>query len=170
MQNRQNYYIRIYLKRNFFLCLGIALPIALLFFIVAIFYDVLAYDMLLSLVPFLIGGLSFLCSALYILRFTRMIKLQEELFGIQFNDVNAKPLFKGSVTYTSENWFVHSGSCAFYRKYIKSLSHKKYIGVRGGSGYKVKIKTVDGKIYGLWLISSSDINKIYEWRKADQQN
>ena len=170
MQNRQSYYIRVYLKRNFFLCLGLSLPVALLFFIVAIFYDVVAYDMLLSLVPFLIGGLGFLCSALYILRFTRMIKLQEKLFDIQFSDTNAKPFFKDSVTFTSEDWFIHSGSCAFYRKYIKSLSYKKYYGTRGGSGYKVKIKTVDGKIYGLWLMSTSDIKKIYEWRKNNQQN
>ena len=167
MNNRIKHYIYIYLKRNACLDLAITIPLVLLFLIVSMIYDASTYDMFVCICStFGAGIIVFLCSALYILRFTRMIKLQEKLFDIQFNDINAKALFKGSVTYISQDWFIHSGSCAFYRSYIKSLSYKTYTG-RGGGGCKVKIKAVDGKVYKFWLMSTVDIKKLCKWRKNE---
>ncbi len=157
-------YINIYLKRNAILIAFLVIPVSILFLIVSLFADVLSYDIWVSFVPIIIGMFCFALSSIYIYRFLRMIQRQEDIFNVQFNDNNAQPLGKGDTTFLSDDWLIHSGSCAFYRGYIKSFSKKVYrSGV--GVGYKVTIKTTDGRKYKFWTMSSHDIDKYRKWAK-----
>lgn len=164
MNELKKKYIMIYLKRNALLTLGIALPISLVFMVVSLIYDVYPHDIWSSFIPVVIGFLCFLGSSIFVCRFLWLIEKQEEQFNIVFNDENVKQI-KGTVTFLSEDWLIHAGSCAFYRGYIKSFSSKLYYGVRGGSGYKIIVKTIDGKRYSFWTMSSSDIVRYRKWLK-----
>lgn len=164
MQN----YIKLYLKRNFLLILFCVLPISLLFFVVSSFYDVLDYDMWLSLLPVGIGSLCFLVSSLYVLRFMSLIKKQEQALAVSFNDQGCVKL--GDLIFLSEEWLICAGSCAFHRDYVKGFSQKKYIGNRGGSGYKITVTTIDGKKYRFWSDTCSNLSKFRKWKSYTSLN
>jgi len=157
-------YNKIYLKSLFKLILYImVLPIALLFLILSFFYDTLPYDFLFVLAPIPLGLLFFIPLALYVFRFNRLIKLQEKKFNIKFNDDGATPVWKNSLTFISDGWLIFSGTCAFYRKYVKSFSVKS----NHKRGYRVTINTIDKKKYKVLAMTSDEIKKYREWRKKD---
>ena len=163
MKNTKRKYINMYLKRNIFLAALIALPISFILFIVAIFADVLSYDILGSLAPVVIGAIFVAFYQLYAFRFMRMIKHQEDMYNIEFNDNNAQPLYKNSIIFLSDDWLIISGEYAFYRGYVKSFSQKIYRS-RYGNDYKIIVNAVDGRKYKFWATASHDIDKYREWR------
>ena len=93
-----------------------------------------------------------------------MIKMQEDMFNITFNDKNAKSISKTSNAYLSDDWLIYAGSGAFYRDYIKSFSSKKYNSTRGGGGYRLIVNTIDGQEYEFHARASGDIKKLREWK------
>ena len=90
-----------------------------------------------------------------------MIKMQEQQYGVQFDDYNVIHL--ETTLYLSENWLIWAGISSIYKNHIKSI-HSKLVHGRSGSSNKVTIKTVDNKKYIIWCLSSSNINKIRKWK------
>ena len=156
-------YIKIYHKRNAqlgYLCAFIAfVPL----FIVSLFYDVISEDTLVSFVPFALAAICVAVASLYTIRFKKLIKQQEEIYLIQFQDDNVEHL--ETTLYLSDNWLIWAGSCAFYKEHIKSISAVRRFG-RAGSSNQVTIKTVDDKKYTVWCLSASNVKKLKEWRKS----
>ena len=91
-----------------------------------------------------------------------MINMQEQLYGVSFNDNNAVHL--ETTLYLSEDWLIWAGESAIYKYHIKSVRSKLVHG-RSGSSNKVVITTVDNKKYVIWCLSYSNINKIRKWKK-----
>ncbi len=67
------------------------------------------------------------------------------------------------LTSVSDRWFIRSGSAAFYDRYIRSIRYRT-LHSQSGVGYRVTVLTTDGKSYGLWLNSVSDIKRAQAWR------
>ena len=162
----KEYYIKIYLKRNAKLIAGLTLPISVYFFVMSLMYDAVPNDFVFALIPILIGLFAFLVTCIFVIRFNNMIKMQEEMFNIKFDDSNAKLASKISSTYLSDDWLINAGSCAFYRDYIKSFSSKKYNITRVGGGYRVIVNTIDGQKYEFHSRAGGDIKKFREWKKG----
>ena len=92
-----------------------------------------------------------------------MIAEQEKIYHIQFQDDNVEHL--ETTLYLSDDWLIWAGSCAFYKKHIKSISSVRRFG-RAGSSNQVIIKTVDDKKYTVWCLRASDVKKLREWRNS----
>lgn len=155
-------YISIYNKRNCLLSLLCASIAFIPLFIESLIYDVIPEDTLIAFIPFVIGAIYIGIASLYTIRFKKMIRQQEQLYKVQFNDDDVVHL--ETTLYLSKDWLIWAGSSAIYRKHIKSISSKLIIG-KGGSSNKVIIKTVDNKKYRIWCLSSSNIMKIRKWKK-----
>lgn len=156
-----NKYIYIYNRRNCLLALFCALITFLPIFIGSLIYDLLPEDTLVSFMPFVIAIICVAIASLYTIRFKKMIKMQEQLYGVQFNDDNVVHL--ETTLYLSEDWLIWAGISSIYKCHIKSIRSEL---IRGGSGAsnRVVITTVDNKKYVIWCLSSSNINKIRKWK------
>lgn len=106
--------------------------------------------------------IAIIVSPLYIIRFNRLISNQEKMFNIKFEDNNAKEL-GNPIAFISDNWLIHSGTCAFYREYVKSFSVKKEWGATEVTSYKIIVNTIDGKKYSFYAGASKDIVMCREW-------
>ena len=84
-----NKYIHIYNRRNCLLALFCAIIVFIPLFIVSLIYDVIPEDTLISFVPFVIAAICVAIASLYTIRFKKMINMQEQLYGVSFNDNNA---------------------------------------------------------------------------------
>ena len=157
-----NKYIHIYNRRNCLLALFCAIIVFIPLFIVSLIYDVIPEDTLISFVPFVIAAICVAIASLYTIRFKKMINMQEQLYGVSFNDNNAVHL--ETTLYLSEDWLIWAGVSSMYKSHIKSVRSKLIHG-RSGSSNKVVITTVDNKKYVIWCLSSSNINKIRKWKK-----
>ena len=156
-----NKYIHIYNRRNCLLALFCAIIAFIPLFIVSLIYDVIPEDTLISFVPFVIAAICVAIASLYTIRFKKMINMQEQLYGVSFNDNNAVHL--ETTLYLSEDWLIWAGVSSMYKSHIKSVRSKLIHG-RSGSSNKVVITTVDNKKYVIWCLSSSNINKIRKWK------
>ena len=156
-----NKYIHIYNRRNCLLALFCSSIVSIPMFITSLIYDVIQDDHFIAFAPFAIAAICVAIASLYTIRFKKMIKMQEQLYGVQFNDDNAIHL--GTTLYLSEDWLIWAGSCSIYKNHIKSISSKLITG-RSGTSNKVTITTVDNKKYVIWCLSSSNINKIRKWK------
>ena len=157
-------YIRVYMKRNLLTAISCAILCFVPLFIVSLIYDVLSYDIVVSFVPFFIALLSVAFSYLYTFRFRRMISEQERTFSVAFDDTAAQHL--ETTIYLSNDWLIYAGSAAFYRGYVKSVTSKTMHALRGGSSNRVTLKTIDGRHYVIWALSSSVVKRIKEWSAA----
>ena len=155
-------YIHIYTKRNCMVALFCAGITFIPLFIVSLIYDVIPEDTLIAFAPFVIATICVAIASLCTIRFKKMIKMQEQQYGVQFDDNNVVDL--ETTLYLSENWLIWAGISGIYKDHIKSI-HSKLIHGRSGSSNKVTIKTVDNKKYTIWCLSSSNINKIRKWKK-----
>ena len=152
-----------YLKRNLILALACAGPIALLFAVVGVVYKSSPADIWTPIgFTFALAAVFYFAGALACIRFVRMIRLQEALFQTEFDDRNAAVLDRVGLTSVSERWFIRSGSAAFYDRYIRSIRYRT-LHSQNGVGYRVTVLTTDGKSYGLWLNSVSDIKRVQAW-------
>ena len=156
-------YIKIYHKQNAGIALLCATIAFIPLFIASLCYDVVPEDMVVSFVPFVLAAFGVALASLSVIRFRKIIKKQERLYGIQFQDTNAEHI--GKTLYISRDWFIRAGTYAFYKKHIKSVTYVLQNGRRGGPAYKATIKTVDGKKYSFWC-AASDIKKIRKWKNA----
>ena len=157
-------YIHIYTKRNWLLALFCASIVFIPLFIVSLIYDVIPKDTLIAFVPFLIAGICVATASLCTIRFKKMIKMQEQQYGVQFNDDNVVHL--ETTLYLSEKWLIWAGVSSIYKDHIKFI-YSKLVHGRSGSSNKVTIKTVDNKEYTIWCLSSSNINKIRKWKNGN---
>ena len=154
-------YIHIYTKRNCLLALFCASIAFIPLFIVSLIYDVISEDTLVAFVPFIIAAICVAIASLCTIRFKKMIQMQEQQYGVQFNDDNVVHL--ETTLYLSEKWLIWAGVSAIYKDHIKTI-HSKLVHGRSGSSNKVTIKTVDNNKYTIWCLSSSNINKIRKWK------
>ena len=159
-----NKYIYIYTRRNCLLALFCASIAFIPLFIVSLIYDVIPEDTLIAFVPFVIAAICVAIASLATIRFKKMIKMQEQQYGVQFDDDNVVHL--ETTLYLSENWLIWAGISSIYKNHIKSI-HSKLVHGRRGSSNKVTIKTVDNKKYIIWCLSSSNINKIRKWKNIN---
>ena len=157
-----NKYINIYNKRNCLLSLLCASIAFIPLFVTSLMYDVVPEDILIAFSPFAIAIICVLIASLFTIRFRKIIRLQEQLYKVQFSDRNVVHL--ETTLYLSSDWLIWAGISAIYKKHIKSISSRLIIG-KGGSSNKVIIKTVDNKKYIIWCKSSSNVIKIKKWRK-----
>ncbi len=156
-----NKYIHIYNRRNCLLALFCASIAFIPLFIVSLIYDVIPEDTLIAFAPFAIAAICVAIASLYTIYFKKMINMQEQLYGVQFNDNNVVHL--ETTLYLSEDWLIWAGISAIQKCHIKSIRSKLIYG-RSGSSNKVVITTVDNKKYAIWCLSSSNINKIKKWK------
>ena len=96
-------------------------------------------------------------------RFRKMIHKQEQLYDVQFQDMDVEHL--ETTLYLSKDWLIEAGSCAMYRAHIKSINSALRHG-RVGSSNEVIIKTVDNKQYRIWCLNSSNVKKIRKWKNS----
>ena len=156
-------YIKIYVNRNIILALICATIVFIPLLIVSLIYDVLSYDLIVALTPFLIALVCVLISFQSIIRFRKMIMQQETLYDTIFSDTNADHL--ETTLYLSKDWLIWAGSCAIYKKHIEFIKHKLESG-RASSSSKVTITTADNKRYIIWCLSTTNIKKIKTWHKS----
>ena len=154
-------YIKIYHKRNVKLAFICAVIVFVPLFVVSLFYNVVREDIIISFVPFVLAMLCVAVASLYTIRFKKMIKEQEHIYNVEFQDTKADHL--ETTLYLSDEWLIWAGSSAFYKKHIKSISSVRRFG-RVGSSNEVTIKTIDNKKYTVWCLSASNIKKIREWK------
>ena len=136
----------------------------LLFFFVSLFIPDAAYPpifALLAYVPFVIWyGIDIIMT----IRFRKLIRFQENLLNVVFNDDNAIPLFPKSLTYISNSWLIFSGKEAFHKLFIERISIKT-IHTNMGNDYNLKIMTRKGKTYTKVIDSYTSAKKIQNWLK-----
>lgn len=152
-----------YLRRNLLLALACAGPIAVLFAVAGAFAESEARDIVTAiLLTAALAGAFLLAGTLVCFRFVRMIRLQEALFQTAFDDTNAIVLDRVGLTYLSKDWFIRSGSAAFHADYIRSIRCRT-VHSQNGAGYRVTVAATDGRSYGLWLNSTSDVKRVRAW-------
>ena len=156
-------YIKLYHKRNVKLAFLCAVIVFVPLFVVSLFYNVVREDIIISFVPFVLAMLCVAVASLYTIRFKKMIKEQEHIYNVEFQDTKADHL--ETTLYLSDEWLIWAGSSAFYKKHIKSISSVRRFG-RVGSSNQVTIKTVDNKKYTIWCLRTSNIKKIREWKNT----
>ena len=156
-------YIKIFNKRNVMLALLCATPAFILLFVVSLLYDYVPEDTMVSFFPFVFAAFSVAVASLSTIRFKKLIKKQEQIYGIQFQDTNAEHIEK--TLYISRDWLIRAGTFAFYKKHVKSITYILQNG-KGGPLYKVTIKTIENKTYTFWSKNLSNIKKIRKWKNA----
>lgn len=152
-------YIKAYAKLIFL----IAVPLSILFFIVALVYDVRNYDLIGSFLPILCGLAALAFFYIRTLRFAALIHRQEELLNAEFPNTPLAPLYPKTLYYHSDDWFVRAGSWAFHRDYIKKISIRVLNKNSPSRSYKVDVLTTDHKTIILQGMHSGEIKKFKLW-------
>ena len=158
-------YIKIYHKRNLQLAFFCASMVFVTSIILIIFdkVSVCPEDIIVLFMPFLLTLPFLFIASLYTIRFKKMIKEQEQLYKIKFNDADA--VWLENVLYISKEWLIAAGTCAIYKPHLKSLKSIRHHG-KYGTSYRVIFKTINGKKYKTWINSPSDIQRIRKWKKT----
>ena len=108
-----NKYINIYHKKNILWASLCAIAAFIPLFIVSLYNDYVYYDTLVSFIPFVAATIYLAIASLFPIRFKKLIKKQEILYGIKFNDANTRHLEK--TLYVSDYWLIQAGSLAFHK-------------------------------------------------------
>ena len=166
--NIQKKYISKYILRNLicvglfallmFVCLGLGITIETRSISLYNFKLVLIFTLSFTIIAFFV----FLFSLVYIIRFKKTIKAQEQKFNIIFNDNNAILLSKQALNYLSDEWYIQAGSLAIYYKNIKSMALKSHYS-RSNTTYSIIFKTKDGHKYKVGIEKTTHYNKIRKW-------
>ncbi len=151
----------LYAKKTAKLIFGISAPISVLFFIVALFADVLEYDLLLSLLPIVTGLFLWVLNLLRIPSAIRLFKRQATQLKVAFDDSNAKPLYPSSNIFLSDSWFIASGKLYLHKTFIQSITIKARK-TNQGNDYDCVFKCLDGT-HKLHVGSSSSAKEIKRW-------
>lgn len=102
-------------------------------------------------------------SLVVILRFRRMIQNQERKLDVMFQDAHACALANDPLVFLSDDWLICAGSMAFHRDYIRYVFWERDFPRRAGSGYRMRIQTIDHKTYRFYLQSVLSCRKIHDW-------
>ena len=156
-------YIIIYHKRNIMFASLFAMLAFIPMFITSLLYDYEPKDTVVSFFPFVFAAFNVAVASLSIIRFKKVIRKQEQLYGIQFQDINAVHIEK--TLYISRDWLIRAGTFAFYKKHIKSITYMLQNG-KGGPSYIITIKTTENKKYIFWSKNLSSIKEIRKWKNA----
>jgi len=156
-------YVHLRMKMNALTCFLLALPVAGVFLIVALRSDVLPYDLLLPLVPLGIAALIWAIQMYQPMRFLRMIRHQEALFGVTFGEKKFEPLYPRTPLHRSPDWFISMGSWALYRGYVVKVTEKRSRTTMGND-YAAQVETTDGRKY-LLPMGASEVKTLRDWWK-----
>ena len=165
-------YNLIYAKHTFLMCFVISLIAAIPLFIVSLFYDEVENDILYSLYCLLAGAAVWLLLLLRIPFAHMILRRQEKMLGIKFDDKDVKPLYPksaNSLIYVSDEWLIFAGTGAFCRDYIEKFTVRSKKRKNRTDYYHLCIIIgKDKKKYYKLLDSASTAKKIREWyRKND---
>ena len=161
-------YVQLRMKLNVLTCFLPALPVAGVFLIVALRNDVLPYDLLLPLVPLGIAALIWAIQMYQPVRFRRMIRRQEALFGVTFGEKKFEPLHPRTPLHRSPDWFISMGSWALYRGYVTRITEKRSRTTMGND-YAAQVETTDGRKYR-FSMDAGDVKKLRDWWKQPEKN
>lgn len=168
--NKKNFYIKRYIVRSAGWIFGFAFFLFLLFFVVSLFYNELPYDAITTFVVIGLALVIFLSSLVPILRFNQMIRMQEVMFQVAFDDQNATPIHRNSLVYCSNQWLIVSGRYAFYRSFIRNNQIKIVTeGTSRGNQYYIKIDGVNNRSYKFLADSASSAKTIKAWSKQGEE-
>ena len=163
-------YIFLFLKNRLRIIFLTGTLLFLLFFFVLLLNSNTAYTPVFALWAFAPALAWYGIDLLLTIHFRRLIRYQEKLLNVVFHDANAVPLFPGSMTYLSDDWLIFSGTAAFHRQYIKSITIRTFHTNRGND-CKIKVQTRTGRTYMRAIASYTDGRKIKQWLdlfKAEQ--
>ncbi len=155
-----------YWKRNMKLATRIGVMCFVPLLLVSLRYDVLEYDLLAAFAVFpLIWAVASVCS-LSILRFTKMIRCQEKLYGVSFGGDGVKTLDESCLL--GRDWLILPGRYAFYRKHICKMQNRISAPKSPAAENVTIFFTQDGKKYRVRGIGSRQLAKIREWVREVQ--
>lgn len=137
-------------------------PFLILFIGIIILEENILEHIRVAFEPIIIGIVGFLLSMLGVIKFNKLISYQEKMFNVKFDDKGAKRVGT-SITFFTEDWLIYSGTCAFYREYIKSFGVKKETNRRGAGPYTIIVNTIDDKKYYFKTPQTNDINLYRNW-------
>lgn len=101
-----------------------------------------------------------------ILPFLRMIRRQEEQYGVIFDDKNPKTVEKwSSWIVLTDHWLILPGRLALYREEIRSASIGDARPQKGGTVYPVNIQTASGKTFRLKCKSEASARFVRKWAR-----
>lgn len=157
-------YVHLRMKMNALTCFLPAMPVAGVFLIAALRSNVLPYDLLLPIVPLVIAALIWAAQIYQPLRFLRMIRRQEALFGVTFGEKKFEPLLPRTPLHRSPDWFISMGSWALYRGYVVSITEKRSHTTMGND-YVAQVETSDGRMYR-FPMGASEVKTLRDWWKT----
>ena len=155
-------FISIYMKENAVLASIIVIPIAVLFFVVALFADALNYDMIIAVVPLIFGICQIVFAFLKTKHFKNMILTQEKELELSFEEEIFTPFYPKTLFYSSDSWIVKSGCWAFHRSVLQKISVTVVNEKTPTRHYIVKFYAKDRVVVDSNL-KSSEIKKIKKW-------
>ena len=159
-------FISIYMKENAVLASIIAIPIAVLFFVVALFADALNHDMVLAVVPLLFG---MCCIGIVFLKtryFKHLILTQEKGLEVSFEGEIFTPFYPKTLFYSSDSWIVKSGCWAFHRSFLQKISVTVVNEKSAARHYVVKFYATDGVVVVDNNLGIGEIKKIKKWHNG----
>ena len=161
-------YISKYLRRNLVGVCAISLPIAALLFAYC-WSEAEPSRFFWAVVPMAVAALWLCYCLIRACFFCRMIKRQEQRFGILFRNSNAvclkdepnSTLVPPIFVYLCDDWLIFPGRLAFCKQNICSISYRR--GGRHNGIFIATIKTADGKKYREDFGSEKTILRIRRW-------
>ena len=94
------------------------------------------------------------------IRFEKMVRLQEQMYSVEFSDQDSELLLTDQV-YLTNNWLINLPYWALYKKHIDEFSYEKSEYKKGR--YCCFIHTADDVNYIVWLGSLESVKKIEKW-------
>ena len=159
-----------HMKRMALLVFGIVVPVSLLISLTGMIAAELPVREVLAVALCGCGaGLLVFASMLFqTIRFIRMIRRQEEIFGVNFSQEQFAPTAPkarklNQQFFSSASWYMCEGCWAFHQRYITKITQQSKHIRRGGRQYIAHVKTIDGKTWKLYMESASDLKKFYHW-------
>lgn len=165
-----------HMKRMALLVFAVVIPSSLLISLIGMIAAELPVREMLAVVLCGCGaGLLVFASMLFqTIRFVRMIRRQEEIFGVNFSQEQFAPTAPkarklNQQFFSSASWYMCEGCWAFHRRYITKITQQNKHIRRGGRQYIAHVKTIDDKAWKLYMKSASDQNNFYTWWKSGRK-
>ena len=165
--NTKNKYTLKYIKRNFLYFIGFII-IVFLYTIVDflikhhhISMDAFKTILIITGIFSILAIIIFFISLIYIIRFYKIISMQEKEYNTTFSNDNEMVLSKWGLNYLTDEWFIKAGILAVHYKNIKSLNIKRDFSRK--DRYFIIFKTKNDKEYKVSLKNSYHYTKIRKW-------
>lgn len=159
-------YDLLYIRKMVDISIIIFLPIMTLFVFVSLSADVLANDLLLSILLPVGCVLAVLCFVLFQVMIERIIlKRQILAYHVDFCDHNARQIAARSLIFLCDEWIIWSGRMVLHKDYILSISIKPENKYNSMGGYYCLCKCRDHKQYRIFVPSTTEAKEIKHWHK-----